>query len=411
VLGNVGAATVTHDTKGNITAVGSDSYGYSSENFLTSGPGSATLGYDPMGRLYQVAQGAGTTRMGYDGLDRIVEYDGGNIIQRRYIHGPGVDNPIAWYEGSGITARRFLSSDERGSVISVTDGSGTLLNLNKYDEYGVPQSTNLGRFGYTGQAWVPEIGLWYYKARFLWSDGGRFMQTDPLGYEDGMNWYVYAGNNPIMFADPLGLSVASGFTPCVGDCSGTITGVDNGDSTGDFVISVPRPTGERNDYQMQKLLSMSQAMYMVQRAYNFVTAEVIGRLSALTERNREKKLPQCAQDFLEGQISGDPGDITLHEGGGGLPNVVNNSVTHGSDIYLTRNMYNRTDESAMRHKFHEIGHVSQNSRMGLGSFNHFSAYLAFGGHDASPLEQAAQTFAKNTYSAYEAKGLNKTCQF
>ena len=200
---NVDAATVTHDSKGNITAIGSDSYGYSSENFLTSGPASAMLGYDPMGRLYQVANGAGTTRMGYDGLDRIAEYDGSNAVQRRYIHGPGIDNPIAWYEGSGLSDRRFLSSDERGSVISAT-GSTTVLN--KYDGFGVPQPGNSGKFGYTGQVWVPEIGLWYYKARFYRPDIGRFMQSDPTGYWDSPNVYAYVGNDPVNWIDPLGLT-------------------------------------------------------------------------------------------------------------------------------------------------------------------------------------------------------------
>jgi uncharacterized protein RhaS with RHS repeats len=33
---------------------------------------------------------------------------------------------------------------------------------------------------------------------------GRFLQTDPIGYADGINWYTYCANNPIMLIDPSG---------------------------------------------------------------------------------------------------------------------------------------------------------------------------------------------------------------
>ena len=91
-------------------------------------------------------------------------YASGALL-RRYVHGPGSDEPIVWYEGSGTADRRFLMRDERGSIVSVANASGTTLAINSYDEYGIPASTNLGRFGYTGQTWLPEAGLYYYKAR------------------------------------------------------------------------------------------------------------------------------------------------------------------------------------------------------------------------------------------------------
>ena len=204
----VAGAALTYDARGNLTASAGTTYAYNGLNQLTSVSGgfAGTLAYDPADRLYQLISGASTTRFQYDGASLVAEFNGANAMLRRYVHGPGVDEPLVWYEGPGTTNRRFLQADERGSVVAVSDSSGASLAINRYDEYGIPQTGNLGRFSYTGQTALPEIGLLSYKARMYSPGLGRFMQTDPIGYGDGLNWYNYVKSDPVNGTDSSGLT-------------------------------------------------------------------------------------------------------------------------------------------------------------------------------------------------------------
>jgi YD repeat-containing protein len=98
-----GGVGLSYDAKGNLTSDGTRSYSYDAENQLKMA-GSTDLYYDPLGRL---SWHLGGGLFDHEGSRLVTELQGGTYaILRRYVHGPGSDEPLVWYEGSGSANRR-----------------------------------------------------------------------------------------------------------------------------------------------------------------------------------------------------------------------------------------------------------------------------------------------------------------
>jgi RHS repeat-associated protein len=102
----------------------------------------------------------------------------------------------------------YYHYDGLGSVVALSNSAGNTIQTYEYNVYGQvaasdPNLTN--PFMFTGRRFDFETGLYYYRARYYNPYIGRFLQTDPVGYGNGINWYHYCSNNPLNWVDPSGL--------------------------------------------------------------------------------------------------------------------------------------------------------------------------------------------------------------
>ena len=115
------------------------------------------------------------------------------------------------YAGNSIRRLyNFTKSIKLGSIIALSNENKEIVERYSYDVFGEPNTTStIGNpYLFTGRRYDNETALYYYRARYYDYYLGRFIQADPIGYDDGLNLYTYCENNPLTFADPSGLCKA-----------------------------------------------------------------------------------------------------------------------------------------------------------------------------------------------------------
>ncbi|MEL7656427.1 MAG: RHS repeat-associated core domain-containing protein, partial [Bacillota bacterium] len=149
--------------------------------------------------LYETETGNLNYRYGY-GLQRLsatispIDSGAGAIVENGAVK--------LYYHQDYLGTTDYLTSDATGKVVSWT----------MYNEWGEITHNAVLKCGlreldlvknYTGYEYDPVLGQYYAKNRMYDAENRRFTQLDPA--MDGSNWYVYVGNNPVNYVDPLGL--------------------------------------------------------------------------------------------------------------------------------------------------------------------------------------------------------------
>lgn len=178
-----------------------------------------TFGYDPLGRRIwkrDAHYGRETvTRFVWAGEQVVREVREGDGVwgrsgddgptARDYLYWPQTFTPLLLREGDSVyryhtdgngVPRRLLAAG--GEVVWEADvlafGEARVLTSK------VPQPWRL-----PGQYHDEETGLHYNRHRYYDPTLGRYISRDPIGVAGGLNLYLYAGNDPVNRADPLGL--------------------------------------------------------------------------------------------------------------------------------------------------------------------------------------------------------------
>ena len=213
------------------TSIGNSTFAYDADGNLISKIENgipSSFAYDVENRLIAVATPNGTWGYEYNALgnriasildgerteylldpagvvDVVGEYDNSGNLLANYVYGLGLVG-----RSDHTNTAYYYDSDIIGSIVGLTGATGSYLNRYEYLPFGedlAKVETISNPFEYVGQWGVMDEGngLDFMRERFYNPNQGRFLSTDPLGFNGGLNLYQYVFNDPLTNIDIDGL--------------------------------------------------------------------------------------------------------------------------------------------------------------------------------------------------------------
>jgi RHS repeat-associated protein len=195
--------TFGYDAVGNsTTANGISRWQFDPFNRMTTAFGN-TYYIDPLGQRLMKSVGSATTYFAPDeGNHLMAENDSGLWVDYLWLNG----RLIARMHGGQM---EDIHLDQVGRPEAMTNADQTLawrVGNTPFSRWiGTDNAVPLN-IGFPGQYYDAELSLWNngYRDYFPWV--GRYLESDPIGLEGGINTYAYVGNDPLDNSDPLGLA-------------------------------------------------------------------------------------------------------------------------------------------------------------------------------------------------------------
>ena len=208
-------STVKYDQNGymrqRLSPEGIDYYDYNANGLLhevrLGKGGRIQFEYDPKKRLIETKTTKKHTRY-YWAERQIWALQEDKEKPKEYLYLPGVLTPLEQCQGDRVLT---MHTDPYGNILEMIDDVGNIVWQRKDTVWGVrPQSPGARaagdecHFGFVGQIWEPESGIYYNTNRFYNPETAHFLTPDPIGIWGGLDNYTYP-LDPVNLIDPLGL--------------------------------------------------------------------------------------------------------------------------------------------------------------------------------------------------------------